>query len=133
MNDAPIPPFPSVDVPIERVRGGCAPRKLRSRRRRTWSDAACHQPPDARTGKAAWYRTIHPRTPDHSVDGRGRSLRTANLQRDANIIELGGRRPERSEERRVGKGCVRTCRSRWSPYNHKNEARSDYAATSGTR
>src|SRR3546814_17750889 len=23
---------------------------------------------------------------------------------------------ERSEERRVGKECVRTCRSRWSPY-----------------
>src|SRR3546814_12334668 len=25
------------------------------------------------------------------------------------------RRFSRSEERRVGKGCVRTCRSRWSP------------------
>src|SRR3546814_14195515 len=25
-------------------------------------------------------------------------------------------RCERSEERRVGKECVRTCRSRWSPY-----------------
>src|SRR3546814_11017800 len=25
--------------------------------------------------------------------------------------------PERSEERRVGKGCVSTCRSRWSPYH----------------
>src|SRR3546814_3369489 len=25
--------------------------------------------------------------------------------------------PERSEERRVGKECVSTCRSRWSPYN----------------
>src|SRR3546814_5562577 len=24
---------------------------------------------------------------------------------------------ERSEERRVGKACVSTCRSRWSPYN----------------
>src|SRR3546814_15889783 len=24
--------------------------------------------------------------------------------------------PSRSEERRVGKGCVSTCRSRWSPY-----------------
>src|SRR3546814_4239983 len=24
--------------------------------------------------------------------------------------------PYRSEERRVGKECVRTCRSRWSPY-----------------
>src|SRR3546814_19160975 len=23
----------------------------------------------------------------------------------------------RSEERRVGKGCVRTCRSRWGPYH----------------
>src|SRR3546814_17828053 len=25
--------------------------------------------------------------------------------------------PRRSEERRVGKGCVSTCRSRWSPYH----------------
>src|SRR3546814_12466978 len=25
--------------------------------------------------------------------------------------------PERSEERRVGKECVGTCRSRWSPYH----------------
>src|SRR3546814_562630 len=25
--------------------------------------------------------------------------------------------PPRSEERRVGKECVSTCRSRWSPYN----------------
>src|SRR3546814_6284050 len=32
----------------------------------------------------------------------------------------GGVRPdedERSEERRVGKECVSTCRSRWSPYH----------------
>src|SRR3546814_4539950 len=27
------------------------------------------------------------------------------------------RRPGRSEERRVGKECVSTCRSRWSPYH----------------
>src|SRR3546814_1286125 len=26
-------------------------------------------------------------------------------------------RPNRSEERRVGKECVSTCRSRWSPYH----------------
>src|SRR3546814_2968685 len=26
-------------------------------------------------------------------------------------------RPQRSEERRVGKECVSTCRSRWSPYH----------------
>src|SRR3546814_16425080 len=28
---------------------------------------------------------------------------------------VAGREPRRSEERRVGKECVRTCRSRWSP------------------
>src|SRR3546814_15954012 len=27
----------------------------------------------------------------------------------------------RSEERRVGKECVSTCRSRWSPYRHKKK------------
>src|SRR3546814_11890021 len=27
------------------------------------------------------------------------------------------KRPPRSEERRVGKECVSTCRSRWSPYH----------------
>src|SRR3546814_18609003 len=27
----------------------------------------------------------------------------------------------RSEERRVGKECVRTCRSRWSPYPYKKK------------
>src|SRR3546814_16590345 len=27
----------------------------------------------------------------------------------------------RSEERRVGKACVRTCRSRWSPYHYKKK------------
>src|SRR3546814_11075269 len=29
----------------------------------------------------------------------------------------------RSEERRVGKECVSTCRSRWSPYHYKKNRR----------
>src|SRR3546814_11760140 len=29
----------------------------------------------------------------------------------------------RSEERRVGKGCVSTCRSRWSPYHSKKKTK----------
>src|SRR3546814_20696931 len=36
----------------------------------------------------------------------------------------GRRHPEvclRSEERRVGKECVSTCRSRWSPYGYKKQ------------
>src|SRR3546814_13280427 len=30
-------------------------------------------------------------------------------------------RADRSEERRVGKACVSTCRSRWSPYHTKKQ------------
>src|SRR3546814_20095838 len=32
---------------------------------------------------------------------------------------------ERSEERRVGKECVSTCRSRWSPYHSEKNNHSD--------
>src|SRR3546814_1713060 len=32
-------------------------------------------------------------------------------------LDRGLPRPQRSEERRVGKECVSTCRSRWSPYH----------------
>src|SRR3546814_18595122 len=33
------------------------------------------------------------------------------------VASLMGAREGRSEERRVGKECGRTCRSRWSPYH----------------
>src|SRR3546814_14595909 len=36
---------------------------------------------------------------------------------------IGGAR--RSEERRVGKECVSTCRSRWAPYHNKNNTHTD--------
>src|SRR3546814_19988628 len=35
----------------------------------------------------------------------------------ANTLAQQWRALERSEERRVGKECVSTCRSRWSPYH----------------
>src|SRR3546814_14457624 len=38
---------------------------------------------------------------------------------DDGIEMFGGR--ARSEERRVGKECVSTCRSRWSPYHSKKK------------
>src|SRR3546814_18097233 len=36
------------------------------------------------------------------------------LVNDEGLVEF---RPVRSEERRVGKECVSTCRSRWSPFH----------------
>src|SRR3546814_16930916 len=50
---------------------------------------------------------------DHPLvqDGLGRDQAL-----DRRVVRLGG---ARSEERRVGKECVSTCRSRWSPYHKK--------------
>src|SRR3546814_13604100 len=36
-------------------------------------------------------------------------------------IDVAADEKARSEERRVGKECVSTCRSRWSPYNYKKK------------
>src|SRR3546814_18830850 len=33
------------------------------------------------------------------------------------LVQMLGNLSDRSEERRVGKECVSTCRSRWSPYH----------------
>src|SRR3546814_11343438 len=38
----------------------------------------------------------------------------------------------RSEERRVGKACVSTCRSRWSPYHEKKKHTYNVESTSNT-
>src|SRR3546814_18911786 len=47
---------------------------------------------------------------------------TAGYSRSSSLIPVLARVcASRSEERRVGKECVRTCRSRWSPYHYKNK------------
>src|SRR3546814_13223603 len=55
--------------------------------------------------------------PGHELD---HFMAIEMLRRDRN-----GGKPERqlhrSEERRVGKECVSTCRSRWSPYHYKKK------------
>src|SRR3546814_15261510 len=57
--------------------------------------------------------------------GRPAQRRRAALRADRRI---GPRTAVRSDERRVGKECVSTCRSRWSPYHYKkkqNKKKSD--------
>src|SRR3546814_10161622 len=68
---------------------------------------------------------------DGGGDGRGYGNRAALARTlDAERVERRRRlemrlvdpRHLRSEERRVGKEGVRTCRSRWAPYNFKNKS-----------
>src|SRR3546814_11092147 len=57
---------------------------------------------------------------DEEVDQSGFSLAGQFATDQPMIIEIGcgvGEATARSEERRVGKECVSTCRSRWSPYH----------------
>src|SRR3546814_20347589 len=76
---------------------------------------------------AVAYRVSH--VQHRRYDGEGYQLRllisgltifslvaTTAPQRSRETTQ-GKQRPFRSEERRVGKECVRTCRSRWEPYN----------------
>src|SRR3546814_16476379 len=44
-------------------------------------------------------------------------LRRAGAELGGDLLQRDGE--DRSEERRVGKECVRTCRSRWSTYHYK--------------
>src|SRR3546814_7980450 len=46
-----------------------------------------------------------------------RSVRTQGIVKVGPAVLAMLDHPERSEERRVGKECVSTCRYRWSPYH----------------
>src|SRR3546814_11896278 len=50
----------------------------------------------------------------HQLDLDGRRLGHGPVPRN---MDTSAGRPTRSEERRVGKECVSTCRSRWSAYH----------------
>src|SRR3546814_12079398 len=64
---------------------------------------------------------------DEGGAGSDPSMLQTTCRPDGNHWIINGRKTfitgaQRSEERRVGKECVSTCRSRWSPY-HKNKNR----------
>src|SRR3546814_2084586 len=50
-----------------------------------------------------------------------RRLWAASISVRSTNIRLKSCNRTRSEERRVGKECVSTCRSRWSPYHYKKK------------
>src|SRR3546814_2138 len=64
----------------------------------------------------------HDRRRDHGIGGGGtHTLGTA--ARVVAVVAAHQRHDERSDERRVGKECVSTCRSRWSPYHYTKKNR----------
>src|SRR3546814_19530936 len=100
-----------------------------------WSSDVCssdlHGPPVDRgradVGHSARDPDLHPAVPRHRRNPRVSPEFGAGAQTraDAEMECRGGDAADpgrkvqlfRSEERRVGKECVSTCRSRWSPYH----------------
>src|SRR3546814_9916271 len=81
-----------------------------------WSSDVCSsdlEMAEAEQHAAEQNRLAHaePAVGDHATEHRRRVDKTA-VRADQVIAQIIG---ERSEERRVGKECVSTCRSRWSP------------------
>src|SRR3546814_15614724 len=58
------------------------------------------------------------KTPDEVVAAAGKLLADAQKVHTPDFVR---ERLLRSEERRVGRECVSTCRSRWSPYHSKQK------------
>src|SRR3546814_15591997 len=52
---------------------------------------------------------------------QGRSVKPGGLAAELVRLDQAGEVAARSEERRVGKECVSTCRSRWSTYHKKQK------------
>src|SRR3546814_7040006 len=74
-----------------------------------WSSDVCSSDlPGRRGGPGARPRNSH-------LKNFHRSVRAISLSFEP--LQYIDRMPPRSEERRVGKECVSTCRSRWSPYH----------------
>ena len=85
-------------------------------------------PPQATTVTVRFYGLVHwedpqdeslGRTPCHCSPPEGAITKEGMLHYKAGTSYLGKEHWKtcRSEERRVGKECLRLCRSRWSPYH----------------
>src|SRR3546814_232325 len=101
------PPGALGSLPSPPGRGSLAVKEVRE-----W--VASHQ--DSRTSSFREGRTL-PDPP--GSDGKKDCIMSDQLRLDIPLLlpEVADTADRRSEERRVGKECVSTCRSRWSPYH----------------
>src|SRR3546814_18205153 len=95
-------------------------------RRSSGSDLAEHE-----AGQPSCHQRDHDRNQAIQRRVLVGELRQLRLEPDLadEQLRLGAADDLRSEERRVGKECVSTCRSRWSPYHKKTKKKHQTTAS----
>src|SRR3546814_7075995 len=80
-----------------------------------WSSDVCSSDllDQSLTGNAVMVPVLHLAEQLSAIAGRFYGEPSRSLR----VVGVTGTNGKRSEERRVGKECVSTCRSRWSPYH----------------
>src|SRR3546814_17787580 len=82
-----------------------------------WSSDVCSSDLALWGGPSRQHRNVH------EVQGQELHRRRRARVRDPSVRGRQDQGGSRSEERRVGKECVSTCRSRWSPAHKKDTTR----------
>src|SRR3546814_2309457 len=83
-----------------------------------WSSDVCSSDLD-RASEKLIVGELRKRFPDHAIVAEEGGGNAGSSSYRWLIDPLDGTTNFRSEERRVGKECVSTCRSRWPPYHYK--------------
>src|SRR3546814_16836401 len=87
----------------------------------------CALPISTGTGKALWLRSANaPGSKSRGLGTHSTAISEESPTKDKlphPQVSQSGIRDARSEERRVGKECVSTCNSRWSPCHYKKKHR----------
>src|SRR3546814_18903299 len=88
-----------------------------------WSSDVCSSDLTERNGNCSWWTSACSWhcvcLPISPTDSGQCGLRPSNWWPSPRTVQAPITRGSRSEERRVGKECVGTCRSRWSLYHKK--------------
>src|SRR3546814_13391032 len=89
-----------------------------------WSSDVCSSDLERTSGAIKALLKLAPRTARRiGADGNEEEV-------SLDLVAVGDRlRVRRSEERRVGKECVSTCRSRWPPYHQKKNKKYVHSKT----
>src|SRR3546814_12599574 len=94
-----------------------------------WSSDVCSSDLEAVCDDGPPGIRLHPLGVAHDIGDADQPAEEQYGETQHDAVREGDAGGVRSEERRVGKECVSTCRSRWSPYHYKKNDNIQHIST----